>query len=146
MMSRFNRRLRQIGFVHRNFRDEPAFALGLFDVAIDRARFLHREEKFVRDASRHRRGWFSRPPSTPGISTAPISSGCLSTKLLHVLGLGRFADGVGDINREKVRRGHEAIHGFEPDVVGVDVPFLRPAEFLDGGFGGGAHGGRFDCR
>ena len=49
-----------------------------------------------------------------------------------------LADGVGDVDRVEVAGREEAVDGLEPNVIGVDVIRLRPAERLDGGVGGGA--------
>jgi hypothetical protein len=54
-----------------------------------------------------------------------------------------LADGVGNINGEEIGRTDKAVHGFEADVVGVNVPRFLPAKFLDSLGGGGADAGRF---
>ena len=64
-------------------------------------------------------------------------------KRLHALGLGGFANRIGHVNREEVRWRDETIHRFEPDVVGVHVIRLLPAEFPDCRIRGGAGAGRF---
>ena len=68
-------RLRLVGFVHRDFGDELARALGLFDMTVNRARFLHREQKFIRDDLDLGPGGLNAPPSMPGISTVPDKLG-----------------------------------------------------------------------
>ena len=45
---------------------------------------------------------------------------------LHVGGGCRFADRVGDIDREKVARLEESVDRLEPDMVGIDEPGMRP--------------------
>ena len=50
-----------------------------------------------------------------------------------------LANGVSDINREKIRIGNKPVYCFEPDVVGIHVPGFVPAELLDGSFCGGGH-------
>ena len=64
-------------------------------------------------------------------------------KRLHLRRAGRFANAVGNINREKIRRRNKAVHGFKPDVVGIHVVGFLPAERLHGRIGLGAQAGRF---
>ena len=46
---------------------------------------------------------------------------------------------VGDVDREEIRRRNKTVHGFQaPDVVGVHVVGILPAERLDGGISLGA--------
>ena len=84
----------------------------------------------------------------PGISNLPTSSGWrLTNAPISVSGSG-FADGIRDVNREEIGGIEKAIHGFETDVVGVNMPGLPPAEFRDGLGSSGADTGRFgtdDC-
>ena len=56
--------------------------------------------------------------------------GMAAGKGLHAFGIGGFANRVGHVNREEIRRRDETIHGFEPDVVGVHVIRFLPAERL----------------
>ena len=55
----------------------------------------------------------------------------------------RFSDPIRDVNGIKIRVREEPVHRLEPNMVGIDMIGLRPAEFLDGGIGGGASGRRF---
>ena len=56
----FRRRLRAVGFVHRNFGDEIRLALGLGDVPVDFPGVLHGEQIFAGDALDVRAGGFQR--------------------------------------------------------------------------------------
>ena len=49
----------------------------------------------------------------------------------------RLADRFGHVEGEEVAGGKKQVDGGEIDVIGVDVPRLPPAEFADGGLGGG---------
>ena len=68
--------------------------------------------------------------------------GMLIHKGLHVRRTGGFADAVGHVNRVKIRIRNKAVNGFKADMVGVHMIGLVPAEFPDGGIGGGARAGR----
>jgi hypothetical protein len=57
-------------------------------------------------------------------------------------GVGGFANRVSHVNGVKIGVRDEAIHGFEPDVVGVNVVGFLPAERFDSGIGFGAKTGR----
>ena len=81
--------------------------------------------------------------SMSGISSWPASSGCRSTNACDRFRRGGFADGIGDVNGEKVGGVEKAVHGFEADMVGVHVPGFFPAEFADGLVRRGAHAGGF---
>ena len=48
---------------------------------------------------------------------------------------GRLADGVGHVDGVEIAGGEEAVHGFQADVVGVDVVGLLPAQFAHRGVG-----------
>ncbi len=50
-------------------------------------------------------------------------------------GIGGLADEVGDVEREEVAMGREAVHGGEADVVRVDMVGAVPSGLLDGGLG-----------
>ena len=50
MIEQFRRRLRAVGFVHRNFGDEIRRALGLGDVPVNFPGVLHRQQKLAGDA------------------------------------------------------------------------------------------------
>ena len=56
----FRRRLRAVGFVHRNFRDEVFRALGRDDVLVDFPGVLHGEQKLARHALDFRAGDLKR--------------------------------------------------------------------------------------
>ena len=84
--------------------------------------------------------------ATPGISSAPTSSGWRFTNALHGVRRRRLADRVGDVDREEVAGGEEPVDRLEADVVGVDVIRLRPAELLHRGVGGGPHARRLASR
>ena len=63
-------------------------------------------------------------------------------KRLHRLGRRGLADGIRDIDREEIRVREEAIHRFQPDVIGIDVPAFLPAERRDRRLRGGEHARR----
>ena len=63
-------------------------------------------------------------------------------KRLHVRRAGGFADAVGHVNREEIRGRDETIHRFEPDVVGVHMVRIFPAECFHRRIGFGAQTGR----
>ena len=124
-----HRRLRGVGFVHGNFRDERAFALGLDDVAVDAAGFPHGEEIFVRDLLHVGTARF-QTACDAGDYHLSDEFGMAVHERLDVSGGRRFANGVSHINREEIRMGNKPVHRFEPDVVGIHVPGFVPAEFL----------------
>ena len=62
---------------------------------------------------------------------------------LDAVRLGRLADGIGDVDREEIAGGDEAVHRVEVDVVGIHVIGLRPAGLPHRLIGGGAHAGGF---
>ena len=126
----FRRRLRAVGFVHRNFGDEILRALGLGDVPVNFPGVLHGEQIFVGDALDLGARDLQTDWSMCGMAIVPTSSGWRSDKRLHVRGAGGFADGVGHVNREEIRGRDETIHRFEADVVGVHViGFFQPSAF-----------------
>ena len=47
-------------------------------------------------------------------------------------GIGGFANPIRDIQREKIRVRQKAVHGFQPDVICINVVGLAPAKFFDG--------------
>lgn len=67
----------------------------------------------------------------------PSGEGC------HGLRGGGLPDRVGHVDGEEVGRRQEPVHGLEPDVVGVDVPRVRPVQGGDRGLGGVADAARF---
>ena len=69
--------------------------------------------------------------------------GMAVAKRLHLLGISGFTNRIGHVNREEIRIRNEAVHGFEPDVVGVHVVWFLPAERSDCGLGGGTGAGGF---
>lgn len=56
-------------------------------------------------------------------------------ELPNVRGARRFANGVGDIDREEIRAGNESVYRLEPDMIGVYVPLLSPIKGDDCGLG-----------
>ena len=137
----FRRRLRAVGFVHRNFGDEICLAFGLGDVPVNFPGVLHGEQIFAGDALDVRAGGFKRPVNV-GDDNFAGQFGMTVGKRLHVFGLGGLANRVGHVNGEEIRIGHEAVHRFEPDVIGVQMIRLFPAEFLDRRVRRGAGDGR----
>ena len=126
----FRRRLRAVGFIHGNFGDKIRRAFGLGDVAVDFPGVLHRQQELVRPRARLRRAVISNGWSMRGMENLPVEFGMLVHERLHVRGGGGLADGIRHINREKIRRRDETIHGFEADVVGVHViGFFQPNAF-----------------
>ena len=63
-------------------------------------------------------------------------------KRLHVRRVGGFADAVGHVNREEIRRRHETVHRFEADMVGVHMIGIFPAKRLHRRIGFGPQTGR----
>ena len=103
--------------------------LALSDVPVNFPGLLHGQQKFVghafdfgaRDGKRlvnvrddNRAGQF----------------GVAVHKCLHVRARGGFADAVRHVNGEEIRRRDEPIHRFEPDMVGVHMIGIFPAERL----------------
>ena len=97
----FDGRLRGVRFIHRNFGDDIAFALGGNDMAIDLACVLNGEKilgghSFNIAASCRERSTDARQTDCPDQFWMPID------KCLDVARCGWFTDRVGHIDREKV--------------------------------------------
>ena len=135
-------RLRLIGFIHRNFGDEITVAFKLGDVAIDFSGFLHGEQEFAGDALDIGGGGGDGSIDARDRNVAD-QLGMIFDERRERFRIGGLADGVGDIDSVEIGMGHEAIDGFEADMIGVDVIGLGPVEGFDGGVGGGAGTGRF---
>ncbi len=96
------RRLRTVGFIHRDFGDEVRLALGLGDVLINLSGILHGEQKFVGHA-------FHFGPVN-GERMVNVRDGDFTGefrvaihKRLHVLRSRGLANAVRHVNGEKIR-------------------------------------------
>ena len=138
----FRRRLRAVGFVHRNFGDEIRLALGLDDMPVNFPGLLHGEQIFPCDAFH----FGARDRERLGDARDGNFSGefrMAFDESLQRFRVGGFGNPVRDIERVKIRVRQKAIHRLKADMVGIHMVRLCPAKFLDGGIGGGARAGRF---
>ena len=122
------RRLRRIGFIHRNLGDE--FALARLYVPINFRSRLHREQVFPG----HLPNVFPRNIKRLVNALDRHATDQLRMALnerRHRIPLGRLPDKVGDVDRKKIRARKVLVHRVHVDVVGVHVPTLMPSKLLD---------------
>jgi hypothetical protein len=62
-------------------------------------------------------------------------------KGFHGFRRGGLADGIRDVDGEKIGTRNEAIHRFQPDVIGIDVIGLGPSQLSHGTVGGTSNTG-----
>jgi hypothetical protein len=111
-------------------------------VPVNFPRVLHGEQKFVGDAFNFSARRFERAVNLRDDNLAQQFR-VMIDKRLHAFGIGGFANRVGHVNREEIRRRDETIHGLEPDVVGVHVIRFFPTKRLHRRIRLGAQTGRF---
>ena len=143
----FRRRLRRVGFVHRNFGDEIFVAFFFGDAIVNRARAAHGGQIFGGDF-RHlfARGFKRRFDAVNRNFSDQF--GMTIQEFLYLRIVNFATDKISDIERKKVGAGDKFVHGFQPNMIGVHIIWLIPTQLFRGGIGGIAQRLRFgtDCR
>ena len=134
------RRLRRLGFICRDFRDEVVFSPGGFDVAVDFPGLAYRQRVGAqKPLQRARIEGLVLPDSREG---PPDQRAEGIPNRGNIRRLCRLTDKVGDVDRVKIAVRKKPVHGFESDMVGIQMVGSLPSGGLHRRVGGASGIGR----